>query len=146
MRTGLWRPGPRLSRRSRIVVWSVGHGGRLMVYETIDLVHRDGVSTVTLNRPPVNAVSPGLMQELLAALDELEAREATRCIVLRGSGTKAFSAGADLSSERPRAAGEADRFRVLGRRVVDRLEHIPRPVLAAVRGLWVWRGCALAVR
>jgi len=116
-----------------------------MVYETIDLVHCDGVSTVTLNRPPVNAVSPGLMQELLAALDELEAREATRCIVLRGSGTKAFSAGADLSSERPRAAGEADRFRELGRRVVDRLETIPKPVLAAIRGWCIGGGFAIAM-
>jgi len=48
----------------------------------------------------VNAVSPALMQDVLAALDALEAREATRCIVLTGSGTKAFSAGADLAAAR----------------------------------------------
>src|SRR5881628_1764687 len=81
-----------------------------IAYDTVLLEHAGGVSTLTLNRPPVNAVSPALMQDVLAALDALEAREATRCIVLTGSGTKAFSAGADLAGG-PRAADEAVRFR-----------------------------------
>src|SRR5438552_3555069 len=104
-----------------------------MAYDTVLLEHAGGVSTLTLNRPPVNAVSPALMQDVLAALDALEAREATRCIVLTGSGTKAFSAGADLAGG-PRAADEAVRFRELGRRVVDRVETIGKPVIAALRG------------
>jgi enoyl-CoA hydratase/carnithine racemase len=115
-----------------------------MTYETIRLDHRDGVSVVTLNRPPVNAVSPALMHDVLAALDELEKREATRCIVLTGSGTKAFSAGADLSGG-PRAADEAVRFRDLGRRVVDRVETIPKPVIAAIRGWCIGGGFAIAM-
>src|SRR2546427_8873642 len=77
-----------------------------MAYDTVLLEHAGGVSTLTLNRPPVNAVSPALMQDVLAALDALEAREATRCIVLTGSGTKAVSAGADLAGG-PRAADQA---------------------------------------
>src|SRR5437867_4254743 len=84
-----------------------------MVYETLLVVHTAGVSTLTLNRPPVNAVSPALMRDVLTALDDLEAREATRCIVLTGAGTKAFSAGADLSGG-PRAGDEAARLRELG--------------------------------
>ncbi len=115
-----------------------------MDYETIGLHHADGVSTVTLNRPPVNAVSPALMRDVLAALDELEARETTRCIVLTGSGTKAFSAGADLASG-PRAADEAVGFRELGRRVVDRLERVPKPVVAAIRGWCIGGGFAIAM-
>ena len=71
-----------------------------MVYETLLVVHTASVSTLTLNRPPVNAVSPALMRDVLTALADLEAREATRCIVLTGAGTKAFSAGADLSGGR----------------------------------------------
>jgi enoyl-CoA hydratase len=115
-----------------------------MTYDTIRLDHQDGVSTITLSRPPVNAVSPGLMQDVLAALDALEARDATRCIVLTGSGGKAFSAGADLASG-PRAADEAVSFRELGRRVVDRLETIPKPVLAAIRGWCIGGGFAIAM-
>jgi enoyl-CoA hydratase/carnithine racemase len=115
-----------------------------MAYDTIRLEHADGVSTLTLNRPPVNAVSPALMQEVLAALDALEAREATRCIVLTGSGTKAFSAGADLSGG-PRATEEAVRFREMGRSVVDRVETIGKPVIAAIRGWCIGGGFALAM-
>ncbi len=115
-----------------------------MAYDTVLLEHAGGVSTLTLNRPPVNAVSPALMQDVLAALDALEAREATRCIVLTGSGTKAFSAGADLAGG-PRAADEAVRFRELGRRVVDRVETIGKPVIAAIRGWCIGGGFAIAM-
>lgn len=115
-----------------------------MIYETLRVDHREGVSTITLNRPPVNAVSQALMRDVLAALDELEAREATRCIVLTGGGAKAFSAGADLASG-PRASEEAVSFRELGRRVVDRLETIPKPVIAAIRGWCIGGGFAIAM-
>ena len=115
-----------------------------MAYETVLVAHAGAVSTLTLNRPPVNAVSPALMHDVLAALDELEARETTRCIVLTGSGTKAFSAGADLSGG-PRAADEAVRFRELGRRVVDRVETFGKPVIAAIRGWCIGGGFAIAM-
>ena len=115
-----------------------------MTYETVLLDHAGAVSTLTLNRPPVNAVSPALMRDVLAALDALEAREATRCIVLTGSGTKAFSAGADLAGG-PRTPEEAARFRELGRQVVDRVETIGKPVIAAIRGWCIGGGFAVAM-
>jgi enoyl-CoA hydratase len=115
-----------------------------VAYETVLVAHAGAVSTLTLNRPPVNAVSPALMHDVLAALDELEARETTRCIVLTGSGTKAFSAGADLSGG-PRAADEAVRFRELGRHVVDRVETLGKPVIAAIRGWCIGGGFAIAM-
>jgi enoyl-CoA hydratase/carnithine racemase len=116
-----------------------------MTYESIRLDHRDGVSTITLDRPPVNAVSLTLVEEALAALDALEARDATRCIVLTGAGTKAFSAGADLTGSGPRGAEEAGRFRELGRRLVDRLETVPKPVIAAIRGWCIGGGFAMGM-
>ena len=115
-----------------------------MAYETVVVAHVGGVSTLTLNRPPVNAVSPTLMQDVLAALDTLEARDATRCVVLTGSGVKAFSAGADISGG-PRSSDEAVRFRELGRRVVDRIETIGKPVIAAIRGWCIGGGFAIAM-
>lgn len=115
-----------------------------MTYQSIRLDHRDGVSTITLDRPPVNAVSLTLVEEALAALDALEARDATRCIVLTGAGTKAFSAGADLTGG-PRGAEEAVRFRERGRRLVDRLETVPKPVIAAIRGWCIGGGFAISM-
>jgi enoyl-CoA hydratase/carnithine racemase len=115
-----------------------------MAYDTIRVEHTGGVSTLTLDRPPVNSVSPGLLHDVLAALAALEARDATRCIVLTGAGIKAFSAGADLSGG-PKSAEDAVSFRELGRRVVDRVETIPKPVIAAIRGWAIGGGFAIAM-
>ena len=115
-----------------------------MTFESIRLEHRDAVSTIVLDRPPVNAVSTGLMREVLSALDTLERRDATRCIVLTGAGAKAFSAGADLGGG-PRAGGEAAEFRETGRALVDRLETVPKPVVAAIRGWCIGGGFAMAM-
>src|SRR6185369_6948669 len=111
-----------------------------MQYETLRLEHAGGVSRVTLDRPPVNAVTVQLLEELLHAMDALEAREQTRSIVLTGAGAKAFCAGADISG-----AGSNQRFRVLGRAVLDRVETHPKPVIGALRGWCIGGGFALAM-
>jgi enoyl-CoA hydratase/carnithine racemase len=114
-----------------------------MHYETLRVEHVGGASRVTLDRPPVNAVTVQLLDELLHALDVLEARAETRCIVLAGAGTKAFSAGADLSDTR--GAHGNDRFRTLGRTALERIETHPKPVIGALRGWCIGGGFALAM-
>jgi enoyl-CoA hydratase len=111
-----------------------------MQYETLRLEHDGGTSRITLDRPPVNAVTVQLLEELLHALDALEARDQTRCIVLAGAGTKAFCAGADLSG-----AGSNQQFRTLGRAALDRIETHPKPVIGALRGWCIGGGFALAM-
>jgi enoyl-CoA hydratase/carnithine racemase len=111
-----------------------------MQYETLRLEHDGGASRITLDRPPVNAVTAQLLEELLHAMDTLEAREQTRCIVLTGAGTKAFCAGADLAG-----AGGNQRFRALGRAALDRIETHPKPVIGALRGWCIGGGFALAM-
>lgn len=114
-----------------------------MPYENLRVEHQGGVSTITLARPPVNAVTMGLLQDLLAALDELEARAQTRCIVLRGDGPKAFCGGADLKADNSVGSGSA--FRDLGRAAVDRIEAVPKPVIGALHGWCIGGGFALAM-
>lgn len=114
-----------------------------MEYETLRVEHTGGASRITLNRPPVNAVTVQLLDELLHALDALEARAETRCIVLTGGGTKAFSAGADLQDAR--GAHGNDRFRELGRSALDRIETHPKPIIAALRGWCIGGGFAIAM-
>src|SRR6187431_1913010 len=59
---------------------------------------RDGmVAVVTIDHPPVNALSGPLLEELEAELVELDADEGVRAIVLKGAGERAFVAGADIS-------------------------------------------------
>jgi enoyl-CoA hydratase/carnithine racemase len=115
-----------------------------MDYKTLKVEHVGGASRITLDRPPVNAVTVQLLEDLLGALDALEARQETRCIVLTGAGTKAFSAGADLSGTGGEAHGN-DRFRSLGRSALDRIETHPKPVIGALRGWCIAGGFALAM-
>ena len=115
-----------------------------MDYKTLKLEHVGGASCITLDRPPVNAVTVQLLEELLGALDALEARQETRCIVLTGAGTKAFCAGADIVDTTGQAHGN-NRFRSLGRSALDRIETHPKPVIGALRGWCIGGGFALAM-
>lgn len=115
-----------------------------MAYETIILSHRDAVATITLNRPPLNVVTPKLLEELLAAFADLETRDDTRCLVLTGSGTRAFCAGADLGDEARHSPAAGQAFRDMGRHVVERIETYPKPIVAAIRGWSIGGGTGLA--
>jgi len=116
-----------------------------MPYDTLKLAHVGGVSWITLDRPPVNAVTVQLLEELLHALDTLEGRNQTRCIVRAGAGTKAFCAGADLSASAGSQAHGNNRFRALGRAALDRVETHPKPVFGALRGWCIAGGLAQAL-
>ena len=114
------------------------------MFQTIRLDHAERVSTITINRPPLNTVSPRALDELLAAFDELARRDETRCVVLTGSGTRAFCAGANLD-EKPKGEGDpSTAFREAGRALVDRIETFPKPVIAAIRGWCIGGGFAIA--
>ena len=106
--------------------------------------HRNAVSTLVLNRPPLNLLTFPLLQAIAAAFDELERREATRVVVIRGAGTRAFCAGADLKAEDERDERSAERWREVGRGLVERIERFPKPVVAAVQGWCIGGGTALA--
>ena len=68
-----------------------------MGYENFLLEKKDGVAVLTLNRPPNNAVSYALLQEIDRALDELASDEMVRALVFTGSGEKCFCAGMDVA-------------------------------------------------
>ena len=59
--------------------------------------HTDGYAVVTLNRPEsLNALNSTLLGELAAFLDTVETDDSVRCLIITGSGEKAFAAGADI--------------------------------------------------
>jgi enoyl-CoA hydratase/carnithine racemase len=113
--------------------------------DTLVRVERDGaVATVWLDNPPVNAVSVRMRHALHAALDGIEAEAAIRCVILAGTGEKAFCAGADLREEKDLRDPAASRaFRELGRRTLSRIESFPKPVVAAIHGWCIGGGTAL---
>lgn len=98
---------------------------------------------VTLNRPERrNAMSLGLMRELTFALDELAADPDVRAVILAANG-KVFSSGHDLNElvDRPREEYE-DLFAACTK-LMARIQSVPQPVIAEVRGLATAAGCQL---
>lgn len=115
---------------------------------TLVEVSRDGgVATVTLNRPPVNAISPALVNQLADTVAQLGADEQVRAIVLTSALPGYFMAGADLKlmagsvpegqSAWESAESLAFRFSVI--------ERVPKPVIAAIQGHALGGGCELAL-
>lgn len=113
-------------------------------FKTIVLSHEGGVSTITLNNPPLNIITPTMLAELPVALDHLARRMETRAIVLTGSGTRAFCAGADVGDEASHGPEAGYRFRQAGRRLVEAIESHPKAIIAGVRGWCIGGGTGLA--
>lgn len=109
-------------------------------------VSREGpVAVITVNRPPVNALSLAQVGRLAAAFVQLNADPGLRAIVLTGAGTRAFCAGGDIEefAELDRAAlMEAVRT---GQRLLWDIEHGAKPTIAAVNGVCLGAGMGLAM-
>ena len=105
---------------------------------------RNGVTTLTLNRPAqFNSLSFAMLETLIAAVDEIARDESVRVVVLAGEG-KAFCAGHDLKEMRANHALEFQQrlFRLCGKFMM-KLTEMPQPVIARVHGIATAAGCQL---
>ncbi len=115
--------------------------------EFISTEQDDTVAVVTIDHPPVNALSAGLLEELETELERLDADDGVRAIVLEGAGEKAFVAGADISefpSLREAATqegGSARGIQWLG----GRMDAARTPFVAAIHGFCLGGGLELAM-
>lgn len=116
-----------------------------MAYETLLLERGDGHAVVTLNRPPANTISPQLVHELEAVVEELVRDDAVRAIVLTGAGDRIFCGGADLSGAFSGGPDELDAFIRGGQALLRRIERLPKPVIAAIQGHATGGGCEIAM-
>ena len=100
--------------------------------ELVAVAKREGVGVVTINNPPVNALSPGVPERITAAVKTLQDDSAIQAIVLIGGG-RTFIAGADIKEFGKITSGQK---RDLGamRNMLVALEHCPKPVVAAIHG------------
>lgn len=115
-----------------------------MGYQNIIVDRRGAVGLITLNRPEaLNALNKALMDELTAAVDELEADDAVHCLVLTGS-TKAFAAGADIKEMRPKSYMDVYKEDFITANW-ERVTRCRKPVIAAVAGYALGGGCELAM-
>jgi enoyl-CoA hydratase len=96
---------------------------------------KDGVATITLNRPEaLNAFSKEVIEELLKAIESARNDEETRVLVLTGAGEKAFSAGADIKSMVGMTPLKARELSHMGEKLCITLENLDKPVIAAING------------
>jgi len=105
-----------------------------------------GVRQLTFNRPDkLNALSTPLMVEFDAALDAAAVDPDVRVLVLRGAGGKAFVAGADIAEYQGDKRAEFIAYQMNSRRVFDKLERLPQPVICAIDGFALGGGFEIAL-
>lgn len=117
-----------------------------MSYETLLFDIRDGVATVTVNRPDkLNALNDQVMAELGDAAERITTAPEIRGAIITGAGSKAFIAGADIGDLSRQGPFDGKARAMRGQGVLRRLETCGKPVIAAVNGYALGGGCELAM-
>jgi len=117
-----------------------------MTYENLLFDVQDGIAVVTFNRPKaLNALNGALLSELDNLIETVAGDEQIRVLILTGAGEKAFVAGADITEIAELSPLQAKRFAKRGQDVINRLQALPIPVIAAVNGFALGGGTEIAL-
>ena len=107
---------------------------------------KSGIAYITLNRPKVlNALNTRTWTDLRTAFEDAKADAGVRGVILTGAGEKAFIAGADISELAHVGAYDAEESSRLGQGVLDIIENLGKPVIAAINGFALGGGCETAM-
>lgn len=113
---------------------------RTLTYET-----KDGICYVTINKPEsLNALSAEVLNELMTAFNTIEKDNDIKSVIITGQG-RAFVAGADISEMVNLSGLEGQEMMKLGAKVMNRIENLSKPVIAAINGYALGGGCELAM-
>jgi len=114
--------------------------------EYLLLEKKDGIGYLTINRPKqLNALSSAVLEELDAAVTEIENDDEIRVVIVSGAGEKAFVAGADVQELHDAYCADAIAFNRKGSQIFRRIEKMPKPVIAAINGFALGGGLELAL-
>ncbi|MBB6448297.1 enoyl-CoA hydratase [Geomicrobium halophilum] len=103
------------------------------------------IAWLTIDRPPANALSQALLDDLDTALTELKTDRSVKVVVIRGEG-KFFVAGADIKEFSSLPSGEEfSRFSKKGQAIFNLMEDYPKPIIAAMHGAALGGGLELAL-
>src|SRR5882672_3120506 len=120
--------------------------GTALALENVLYEKKGAVAYVTLNRPKVlNALNRETWEDLRTAFEDAREDAEVRGVILTGAGEKAFIAGADIGELAQITAVEAERSSTYGQEVLDLVENLGKPVIAAVNGFALGGGCETAM-
>jgi enoyl-CoA hydratase len=120
--------------------------GTALTLENLLYEKKGTIAYVTLNRPKVlNALNQRTWENLQTAFEDARDDAAVRGVILTGAGDKAFIAGADISDLAHITAVEAQKSSSYGQAVLNLIENLGKPVIAAVNGFALGGGCETAM-
>lgn len=118
-----------------------------MIYENLLVeITMEKIAIVTLNRPEkLNALNDATFDELDHCFSGLQVNDEVKCVIITGSGEKAFVAGADILELNRQNKQSGSVFSSKGQGVFNKIEQLGKPVIAAINGFALGGGCELAL-
>ncbi len=116
-----------------------------MEFKNLRLSFEGALATITLDRPPVNALNKDTLSELSQSLDIIEAKDEVRVVLITSAAKKAFIAGADIVEFTKISSSQVGELIQRGQDLFDRIEAYPIPVMAVINGPCLGGGCELAM-
>jgi len=106
----------------------------------------ESIAVLTINRPDVlNAINIDVIAELSSAFDTVGSDDRTRVVIITGAGERSFCAGADLNYVVNKSPIEAERYASTIHSLLNKIENLPKPVIAAINGYALGGGCEIAL-
>lgn len=117
-----------------------------MTFENLLEQLEENILTITINRPDkLNALNKKTLQELDESITRALNDSNIKCIIITGTGNKAFVAGADISEFLGMSAKDGGELASFGQNIFNKLENSSKPVIAAINGFALGGGCELAM-
>jgi len=118
----------------------------LLSFENLKIDRDGSVAVITVDRPKVlNALNTQTLDELRRAILALKRDDSVRAVVMTGAGEKSFIAGADINELAVQTPAGGREHAIRGQHVLDLIEHMGKPVIAAINGYALGGGCELAM-
>ena len=115
------------------------------MYQTIKYEIKNGIGYITINRPEaLNALNRTVLEELFDVFNKIDVDDDVRAVILTGEG-RSFVAGADIAQMSSLTVAEGRAFGAYGQKVMNFIEKVEKPVIAAVNGFALGGGCELAM-
>jgi 3-hydroxypropionyl-coenzyme A dehydratase len=118
----------------------------MMKYILLELQSDKDIAIIKINRPEVlNALNKDVISELSTAIDIVGADDKIRVLIITGTGERSFCAGADIRYVVNIDPIEAERYATFIHTLLNKIENLEKPVIAAINGYALGGGCELAL-